>query len=453
MGSLYEEDSELDNLVKHEEQRQETSLTLIASENYVFRGVYKYSASLLTNKYSEGRVGARYYGGTEWIDEVEKLCQKRALALFNLKDTEWGVCVQPYSGSPANLAAYSAMTVPGGKIMGMALPAGGHLTHGFQTKTKKVSASALFFEAHSYGVGDNGRINYKEIEEKFAAVQPDILICGYSAYSQDIEYGTLRRIVGDRAFLYGDVSHISGIISAGKMQSPFEHCDAVMTTTHKGLRGPRGALIFYRKAVRVRGVVHDLDAKINSAVFPLLQGGPHNHTIAGIAHALHMAGTAEYKEYIAQVLSNAQAMEKYFTERKYAILTGGTVNHMLILDLRSKGVEGAETETVCDMLGINVNKNTVPGDVSPLKPSGVRLGTFAITTRGLKEKEAEALASVVHYAVETVQRYRAVQGSVSAPSETVKAWVVSSGTDRTPEFQEKCRIVEEYARLFPIPRD
>jgi len=438
-------DEELDAYVEQEEKRQKNGITLIASENYAFPGVYKYCGSLLTNKYSEGRVGARYYGGTEIIDKIEELCQKRALELFGLEEKAWGVSVQPYSGSIANFSAYSAMVAPGGKIMGLSLPSGGHLTHGFQTKSKKISASSLYFSSHQYEVEEDGRISYEKLEKQFEEVFPEVLICGYSAHSQDIDYKRLREIVRNRGFLYADISHISALVSAGLMNSPFEHCDAVMTTTHKGLRGPRGALIYYKKTVSILGKTFDMDTKINSAVFPLVQGGPHNHTIAAIAHTMKMASTQDFKDYAKQVAKNAQEMRRFFTSNGYKVVTGETVNHMVLLDLKNKEVSGEEVETVCEALGISVNKNSVPKDISVLRPSGVRLGTYAITTRGMREPESKKVAELVDLAVKSVQSYKKTK-----TSKTIKQWI-SEEVENNEDLRSAKNTVINLTQRFKIP--
>ncbi|KAI5186748.1 glycine hydroxymethyltransferase [Nematocida homosporus] len=439
-------DTELHVALRSEEARQQKTLTLIASENYVFPDVYLYAGSVLTNKYSEGRVGARYYGGTQYIDVIESMCQARALSLFGLDPAVWGVSVQPYSGSVANFAAYSALIGPGGKIMGMNLPSGGHLTHGFQTKSKKVSATSLYFSSFPYRVTEEGFIDYDELREQFLEVCPEILICGYSAHSQDLDYQQLRDIVGDKAFLYADISHIAGIIAAGRMNSPFTYCDVVMTTTHKSLRGPRGAVIFYRKSVTVKDTVYDLDQRINSAVFPFLQGGPHNQTIAGIAHAMYMAAQPEYQQYIDQVLLNAKAMARAFQARNYQILTGSTTNHMLIIDLKNKHVGGSEVEFVCDLLNLNINKNTVPKDTSPLKPSGIRVGVYAITTRGLKEADATFIVEVIDFAVSICTRY-----TQSNPTLPISQWLTNERITTDPDFIKYHNKILALSETHPAP--
>lgn len=443
-----EADEELGALIAGEEGRQRSTITLIASENYVFPAVYKMSGSVLTNKYSEGRVGARYYGGTEWIDKVERLCQERALALFGLDSGQWGVSVQPHSGSIANFSAYSAVIPPGGKLMGLDLSSGGHLTHGFQTKTKKVSGTSLYFTSRSYKVDMDGHIDYDALEREFKDFQPGLLICGYSAHSQDINYARLKAIAGDEAFLLADISHITALVAAGEMRSPFEHCDLVTMTTHKGLRGPRGALIFYKKRVAKKGAVHNLDAAVSSAVFPLMQGGPHNHTIAGIAYALKMAKSGRFAAYARQVVRNAQVFAAALAGMGYKVLTRGTVNHMILIDLKNKGVAGGAVEHMCDLIGVNVNKNTVPGDASPFNPSGVRIGTYAITTRGFKEEDTERLAGIFNDAVELCIE---VCGGEGLSASEIDARVAGGGWAEDLRFAGLKERVANLARTFKVP--
>ncbi|WEL37762.1 serine-glycine hydroxymethyltransferase [Encephalitozoon hellem] len=390
-------DPELYALIGGEVERQKRTINLIASENYAHLSVMEASGSVLTNKYSEGKVGGRYYGGTEWVDRIEVLCQKRALDLFSLDPEVWGVNVQAYSGSPANFAVYTGIVPPGGRIMGLDLPCGGHLTHGYKTKTRKISATSVYFDSKPYRIGDDGLIDYSGLEKSFMEFLPQILICGYSAYSRDIDYKRLSQIASkNNAFLFADISHISPLIASGLMESPFRHCDVVMTTTHKGLRGPRGALIFYRKSVRKGEDVVDLETKINFAVFPMLQGGPHNHTIAGIASALLHARTPSFAEYTSRVVENSRALCNYLLSLGFEIPTGGTDNHMFLVDLRSKGVDGSIVEQVCDRLGVSVNRNTVVGDTSPLNPSGIRIGTYAVTARGFGTSEMKEVGDIIN---------------------------------------------------------
>lgn len=369
--NLQHVDNEVYSLLKKEETRARTSITLIASENYTSKAVMQANGSFFTNKYSEGRPNMRYYGGNEFIDELELLAERRAMELFGLGD-DWCVNVQPYSGSGANFAVYTGLIGPSGKLMGMDLFSGGHLTHGFQTKTKKISASSLFFQSRGYKVDPTtGLLDYEQLKRDFDEFQPDLLICGASAYPRDWDYKKLREIAGSK-FLMADIAHINGFIAHGLMNNPFEYCDVVTTTTHKIMRGPRAGLIFFRK---------ELADKINSAVFPMLQGGPHNNTIAGIAVALKQAKTPEYKQYATQVLRNAKKLAEELVKRGYTIVTGGTDTHIVNVDLRNKSVSGDDMQVFCDMVNIELNKNSIPGDISALRPSGVRLGSCALTTR------------------------------------------------------------------------
>lgn len=395
---LSEFDSEIYNYIKQEETRQLESLNLIASENFTPVSVQQANASVLTNKYSEGYPYRRYYGGTQFIDKVETTCQQRALDLFNLNSDEWGVNVQALSGSAANLAVYTAVIGPNGKLLGMDLPSGGHLTHGYQSKTKKISASSLFFQSFSYKVDKNNVLNYEDIKMKYDECKPNIFVCGYSAYSRDINYKKLRDVVGE-CVLTADIAHISGLIACGLLNNPFEYCDVVTTTTHKTLRGPRGALIFYRKKIKQNNIIINLEEKINFAVFPCLQGGPHNNAIAGIAVALKMAKTDEYREYCQQLVKNAKVMAKELIMMGYNVLTDGTDNHLVLIDL-SNFLLGNEAEIVCEQANIIINKNSTPNSTSPFNPKGARLGTPALTTRGLKEKDFIYVAQLFNRAIQ-----------------------------------------------------
>ena len=378
------EDPELYNLIKHEEERQSQGINLIASENFTSKGVMECLGSCLTNKYSEGYPGKRYYGGNKYIDEIEKLCIKRALQLFNLSEEEWGCNVQPYSGSVANLAVYLALLKPGDKLMGLDLPSGGHLTHGFETSKNKVTASATYYTSVPYKVNSEGFIDYNEVEKLAIENSPKLIICGASAYSRDFEYNRFKEIANKvGAYLMADIAHINAFISSGLLNNPFEHCDVVTTTTHKALRGPRAGIIFYRKS---------LEKHINSAVFPGLQGGPHQNQIAAVAHQLRECTSTEFKQYAKQVLLNAKALAKCFIELGYDIVTGGTDNHLFLIRVG----DGNKVEKMLEECEIFVNKNTVPGDTSAMKPSGIRIGTCAITTMGMKEEDMVIVANFIH---------------------------------------------------------
>lgn len=400
--TLAETDSELCELIEQEHVRQRDGLELIASENFTSQAVMECLGSVLTNKYSEGLPGKRYYGGNEIIDKIENLCITRSLQAFQLNPDEWGVNTQPYSGSVANMAAYAGLIQPNDRLMGLDLPSGGHLTHGFQTAKRKISLTSAFFVSKPYTVDDDGWIDYQQLEQTALEFKPKLIICGYSAYSRDLDYRKFRQIA-DRvnAYLLCDMAHISGFVVTGELSSPFAYCDVVTTTTHKTLRGPRAGLIFYRK---------QFENQINNAVFPGLQGGPHQHQIAAIATQMKQVTTPDFKRYIQQVRSNAQTMATELIRLDYKVLTGGTDNHIILLDLRNKGVTGSKVEMVCEQCHISLNKNAVKGDKSALSPGGVRIGTPALTTRGMMEVEAITVAVLFHQCVELAQQVGKVSG-------------------------------------------
>lgn len=395
---LKEYDPEMYSLIKSEEKRQRECLELIASENFTSVSVLEVNGSILTNKYSEGQVGMRYYGGNEYIDQIESLCKKRALELYKLDPEEWDVNVQALSGSAANLAVYLGLVGKDGKIMGLSLPSGGHLSHGYSTAKKKISASGIFFNAISYECGESGEIDYEELERKAAEFNPDLIICGGSAYPREFDYRRLREIAGDK-YLMMDMAHVSGLIAAGVMENPFRYCDVVTTTTHKILRGPRSSMIFYRKCKKIGkdGGCIDMKAAIDFAVFPGLQGGPHNQKIGALAVALKQANSDEYKSYAKQVVANAKILASALQRKGYRLYSGGTDCHMILLCL--DGVNGSEVEKLCDLANITVNKNCISTDKSPLNPTGLRLGTPAMTTRGFKAADFEKVADFVDEAI------------------------------------------------------
>lgn len=389
---LEQQDSELYQLIDLEYKRQNCGIELIASENFVSPAVQEALGSCLTNKYSEGKPGARYYGGNQYVDAIEVLCQRRALDLFGLSSEEWGVNVQPYSGSPANFAVYTALLQPHDRLMGLDLPSGGHLTHGYQTAKRKVSAASIFFESLPYGVdGQTGLIDYEELRRRVLLFKPKLLIAGASAYSRDWHYDVMRTIADSvGAYLMADISHIAGFVASGLCNNPFRYCDVVTTTTHKSLRGPRSGMIFAKKL---------LIDKINQAVFPALQGGPHNHQIAAVAVALKEAMSPDYKKYAAQVLKNAKALSSQLSKKGYSIVSGGTENHLFLWDLKRKdtnGLSGSLFEALCELSNISVNKNSLPSDTSAINPGGVRIGTAAITSRGMNEPEMDRIANILH---------------------------------------------------------
>src|SRR5215470_5693962 len=370
-------DPEIGELIAAEERRQRDSIRLIASENYVSGAVLAATGSVLTNKYSEGYPGKRYYEGQQIIDQIEELCVQRATALFGADHAN----VQPYSGSPANLAVYLAFARPGDTVMGMGLPAGGHLTHGWN-----VSITGSYFRSVQYGVRkDTHRIDLDEVRELARKERPKLLFAGGTAIPRTIDFaafGEIAREVG--AVFVADMAHIAGLVAGGAHPSPVPHADVVSTTTHKTLRGPRGGMLLSTAA----------HAKaIDRAVFPGLQGGPHNHTTAGIAIALREAATAEFKAYAHQIVANARALAAALVERGFSLVTGGTDNHLILADLTSKNVPGKIAAKALDAAGIELNYNTVPFDPrKPFDPSGIRIGTPAVTSRGMKEAEMRQIA-------------------------------------------------------------
>ena len=378
--ALAKADPTVAQLIRREVERQEHGLELIASENFVSVAVMEAMGTALTNKYAEGLPKKRYYGGCEVVDEVEQLAIDRAKALFKAAH----VNVQPHSGAQANMAAYLAVAKPGDTLLGLALPHGGHLTHG-----AAVNFSGTLFRATSYGVREEtGRIDYDQVREVARRERPRLVIGGSSAYARIIDFAALKSIADEvGAIFIVDMAHIAGLVAAGIHPSPVPHAQIVTTTTHKTLRGPRGGLILCQETF-----AKDVDKQ----VFPGLQGGPLEHVIAAKAVALGEAMTPEFKRYARQVVQNAQALAGALVERGYAIVSGGTDTHLMLVDLRSKQVTGKEAQELLDRAGITVNKNTIPGD--PQKAfvtSGIRIGTPAVTTRGLTETEMHTVATLI----------------------------------------------------------
>jgi len=459
---LQEDDPELHAIILKEKERQMSGLEMIASENFTSRAVQECLGSCLTNKYSEGMVGQRYYGGNEHIDSIERLCQTRALEAFGLDPAAWGVNVQPYSGSPANFAVFTGLVGPHGRIMGLDLPDGGHLTHGFYTATKKVSATSVFFESMPYKVDrETGLIDYDRLEENALLFRPNCIIAGISCYPRALDYARFRAIcdkVGGGCLLVADMAHVSGLVAAGVAPSPFPHCDVVTSTTHKTLRGPRAGVIFYRQGTKLnaRGEpaldksgatqTYDYAARINAAVFPGLQGGPHNHQIAGVAVAMKQAATDAFKGYQRQVVANARRLASALEKAGYGVVTGGTDTHIVWLDLRAQGVSGAKAERALEEVAIAVNKNTVPGDKSALSPSGLRLGTPALTSRGLTEEHMDVVAAFIVRALQLAKDVQAVSGPPLAQWKKTLLDPAFSGPLETLRHE-----VEAFARGFPMP--
>ncbi len=384
-------DTEIKNLIAKEKARQKKVINLIASENYVSQDVLEALGSEFTNKYSEGYPGKRYYGGNNLVDAVERLAQKRALALFGLSTKKWAVNVQPLSGSPANFAVYTALipTDGTGKIMGMSLDHGGHLTHGH-----KASATGKYFKQIAFGVDPKTEmIDYVTLKQKAIEERPHIIVAGFTAYPRKVDWKKFREIAdASGALLMVDMSHIAGLVAGKAYPSPFLHADIVTTTTHKSLRGPRSAMIFSKIDER------ELSKKIDKAVFPGLQGGPHNNQIAAIAVALHEAAQPAFKTYAKQILLNAKTLADELKKQGWKIISGGTDSHMVLVDtwMEGKGVSGADASDRLEKAGIIVNKNTIPGETrSAFDPSGIRLGTCAETTRGKKEKDFVKIAAKI----------------------------------------------------------
>ncbi len=374
-------DKKLDLLNKKEERRQRDTINLIASENYMSPAVRKALSSVVSNKYAEGYPGARYYPGCEEaIDPIERITQERALKLMKISSGTWGVNVQALSGVPANLAVLFAILKPGDSALGMKLSAGGHLSHGHPA-----SITGKLFKFHQYGLDKNERIDYKEVEKLAKLHKPKLIICGASAYSRTVDFKRFYAIAKKHnALLMADIAHIAGLVATGVHPSPFPHSDIVTTTTHKTLRGPRGALIFARK---------ELMPKINKSVFPGMQGGPHNNQTLAIGVALYEAQKKSFITYTKNVVKNAKTLASELEKRGFKIVSGGTDNHLFLLDLKNNKLSGGDAEQILYAVGIIANRNSVPDDPrKPFDPSGIRIGTPAITTRGLGEKEVKKIA-------------------------------------------------------------
>lgn len=444
-------DPEMAALLKREKERQYTGIELIASENFTSRAVMDVLGSSLTNKYSEGMPGNRYYGGTEVIDEMERLVQARALECFGLDSAEWGINVQPYSGSTANFAAYTGILNPHDRIMGLDLPSGGHLTHGFYTAKKKISATSVYFESLPYQVDrKTGLIDYDALDATAFVFRPKLLICGASAYPREWDFARLRSIA-DRcgALLMCDMAHVSGLVATGESASPFALCDFVTSTTHKSLRGPRQGLIFFRRGdVKTAegiptGRVHEWEERINQAVFPGCQGGPHNNTIGALGVALKEAMTPEFKQYAKQIRANARALAEELMKRGHKLVTDGTDNHLVLMDLRPEGLTGSKIEKLCDMVHITLNKNAVAGDTSALSPGGIRIGAPAMTSRGLVEKDFVDIAVFLDRVVVIATAIQKESGR------KLKDFLAAAG--KNEDIAALRKEVIAFSKKFPMP--
>lgn len=395
LKALSQADPEVAGLIRQEEARQHTHIRLIASENYASRAVMEATGSVLTNKYSEGYPGRRYYEGQEVTDPIETLAIERAKALFGADHAN----VQPYSGSPANLAVYYAFCNPGDPVLGLGLPHGGHLTHGW-----KVNFSGRFFTAHQYGVDKNTEmIDFDEVYKIAKEVKPKMIIAGTTAYSRVLDFERFAEIAHEvGAKLLCDIAHISGLVAGGAHPSPVPYADAISTTTHKTLRGPRGGMILCKE---------EHAKAINRAVFPALQGGPHNHTTAGIAVALKEAATDDFKTYAHQIVANSRALCDELASLGFRLVTGGSDNHLVLVDLTPKGVAGKPVAKALNKAGIVCNFNSIPFDPrKPFDPSGLRIGTPAVTSRGMKEDEMRQIARWIDQVAQNLDNEQKLAG-------------------------------------------
>lgn len=440
MKNLKRTDPEVYKLIEDEEERQEDVLEMIPSENYTSKAVMEALGSVLTNKYSEGYPRKRYYQGNNLVDNVEELAQERARKLFDVPY----VNVQPYSGSPANTAVYFALLEPlKDKIMGLTLAFGGHLTHG-----SPVSISGKYFKIVPYNLDKNGLLDYDEIERIARKERPKIIVCGATAYPRIIDFKRFGKIADEvGAYLLADMSHITGLIIGNAHPSPIPHADIVMTTTHKTLRGPRGAMIL----VTNKGLKKDpnLADKIDKAVFPGLQGGPHDNQTAAIAVALLEASKPEFKTYAKQIVSNAKALAEGLKKLNFDLVSGGTDNHLLLIDLSNKKVNGALAAFALEVAGIVLNKNAVPNDkMPPFYPSGIRLGTPAITTRGMREKD---MAKVADWINRTINE---ISGEVMSGDKEERKLFWKDFKKRVSKNKNLLKINQEikgFTSKFPLP--
>lgn len=384
-SNLLKQDPEIMKAIERETKRQSEEMELIASENYVSKAVLEAMSSVLANKYSEGYPGHRYYGGNHIIDNIEDIAIARAKELFGAEH----VNVQPLSGSPANAAVYFAFLQPGDKVLGLKLDHGGHLSHGHP-----VNFSGMLYDFVQYEVDpDTGYIDMEKVREISLKEKPKMIVAGFSAYSREIEWQKFKDIADEAgAFTFADIAHTAGLVAAGEMANPVEIFDVVSTTTHKTLRGPRGAIIMCKE---------QFAKQIDRAVFPGMQGGPHDHITAAKAVAFLEALQPEFKEYAKQVIKNAKVMAAEFMEKGFSVVSGGTDNHLMVVDMTSKGLRGKDAEIVLEKIGISVSRSTIPNDPNPpLNPSGVRFGTAAITTRGMKEDEVKRVVTWISAAID-----------------------------------------------------
>lgn len=439
-GDVKTTDPELYDILMDEEKRQKEGINLIASENYTSHGVLQILGTPLQNKYAEGYPGARYYRGTEFVDKVEVLAIKRALKAFHLDEEKWGVNVQPLSGTPANFEVYTALVGKDGKIMGLYLPDGGHLSHGFKNQAgKHISATSLYFESKQYNVvTETGLIDYDKLEEDAIEFKPKLIVAGYSAYPRDLDYKRFREIcdkVG--AYLMVDMAHYCGLVAAKVLADPFEYADVVTTTTHKIMRGPRGGIIFYKK---------DLEASVSFSVFPQHQGGPHMNQIAALAYTLKDLASDEYTKYAEQVVKNSKAMAEAMLAKGWTLASGGTDNHLILWNVKPLDLTGAKVEAVLEKMLIYANKNSISGDASPINPGAVRVGTPAMTTRGMTEEDMIILVDYFEKAVNMCLKIQVKSGK------KIKEFINAIGAEEfKEEFAQLQSDMREYTKRFPVP--
>lgn len=439
MINLKKTDPQIYELVKAEEKRQKDVLEMIPSENYTSKAVMEALGTVLTNKYSEGYPKKRYYQGNAVVDEVEIIAQERTKKLFGVPYAN----VQAYSGSPANAAIHFALMEPGDTLMGLKLAFGGHLTHG-----AALSYSSRFFKSVQFELGKDGLLDYDAIEKLAMKEKPKVIVCGFTAYPRAIDFkrfGEIADKVG--AYLHADISHITGLISAGEHESPVPYAHVIMTTTHKSLRGPRGAIIM----VTEKGLAKnpDLPKRIDSAIIPGLQGGPHDNQTAAIAVALKEASSASFKKYGAQIVKNSKALAKALNEYEFDLVSGGSDNHLILIDLRNKNVNGAVAALALDYAGIVGNKNGVPFDeMPPFFPSGLRLGTPALTTRGMKEKEMKQVATWIDRVINEV-------GNLILPEDKEERKVVwkqyKAAIAKNKNLQKIAKEIKAFCVKYPVP--